>query len=190
MQFVYSYFSKQCELLNFWNGTCRAKLEVCSRFVFIAIYSDLYLSIVPTLPRVAWLILGQCCIYDEHRSLHTKCRGNFRGYRRPLRATLSCKIRWREIKYNHDNDVTMGAIASLITSLTIVYSTVYSDTDQRKHQSSASLAFVRGSHRGPVNSPHKLPVTQKMFPFGDVITNRLNQCSKQCINGTLWNYRN
>ena len=63
----------------------------------------------------------------------------------------------------------MGAIASQITSLTIVYSIVYSDTDQRKHQSSASLAFVRGIHRGPVNSPHKWPVTWKMFPFDDVI---------------------
>ena len=63
----------------------------------------------------------------------------------------------------------MGAIASQITSLTIVYSTVYSDADQRKHQSSASLAFVRGIHRGPVNSPHKWPETRKMFPFDDVI---------------------
>ena len=66
-------------------------------------------------------------------------------------------------------DVIMGAIASQITSLTIVYSTVYSDADQRKHQSSASLAFVRGFHRGPVHSPHKGPVTRKMFPFDDVI---------------------
>ena len=40
---------------------------------------------------------------------------------------------------------------------------------QRKHQSSASLAFVRGIHRRPVNSPHKWPVTRKMFPFDDVI---------------------
>ena len=63
----------------------------------------------------------------------------------------------------------MGAIASQITSLTIAYSTVYSGTDQRKHQSSASLAFVWGIHRGPVNSPHKWPVTRKMFPFDDVI---------------------
>ena len=69
----------------------------------------------------------------------------------------------------HYNDVIMGAIASQITSLTIVYSIVYSDADQRKHQSSASLAFVRGIHRGPVNSPHKWPVTRKMFPFDDVI---------------------
>ena len=49
------------------------------------------------------------------------------------------------------------------------FSTVYLDTDQRKHQSSASLAFVRGFHRRPVNSPHKWPVTRKMFPFDDVI---------------------
>ena len=63
----------------------------------------------------------------------------------------------------------MGALASPITSLTIVYSTVYSDADQRKHQSSVSLAFVRGIHRGPVNSLHKWPVTRKMFPFDDVI---------------------
>ena len=71
----------------------------------------------------------------------------------------------------HYNDVIMGTIASQITSLTIVYSTVYSGADQRKHQSSASLAFVRGIHRWPVNSPHKWPVTRKMFPFDDVIMN-------------------
>ena len=63
----------------------------------------------------------------------------------------------------------MGAIASQITSLTIVYSTVYSGADQRKHQSSASLAFVRGICRGLVNSLHKWPVTRKMFPFDDII---------------------
>ena len=63
----------------------------------------------------------------------------------------------------------MDAIASQITSLTIVYSTVYSDADQRKHQSSASLAFVWGIHQEPVNYPHKWPVMWKMFPFDDVI---------------------
>ena len=63
----------------------------------------------------------------------------------------------------HYNDVIMGAIASQISSLTIVYSTVYSGGDQRTHQSSASLAFVRGITRWPVNSPHKWPVTRKMF---------------------------
>ena len=70
---------------------------------------------------------------------------------------------------NHYDDVIMSSMASQITSLTIIYSTVYSGTDQRKHQSSASLAFVQGIHRGPVNSPQKWPVTRKMFPFDDVI---------------------
>ena len=72
---------------------------------------------------------------------------------------------------HHCSDVIMCMVASQITSLTIVYSTVYSDADQRKHQSSASLAFVRGIHRGPVNSTHKWPVTRKMFSFVDVIMN-------------------
>ena len=59
----------------------------------------------------------------------------------------------------------MGTIVSQITSLTIVYSTVYSGADQRKYQSSASLAFVRGIHQGLVNSPHKWPVTLKNVPI-------------------------
>ena len=69
----------------------------------------------------------------------------------------------------HYNSVIMGAMASQITSLTIVYSTVYSVTDQRKYQSSALLAFGRGIHRWPVNSPHKGPVTRKISPFDGVI---------------------
>ena len=63
----------------------------------------------------------------------------------------------------------MGGTASQITSLAIVYSAAYSGTDQRKQQSSASPAFVWGIHRGPVNAPHKWPVTRKMFLFDDVI---------------------
>ena len=70
---------------------------------------------------------------------------------------------------DHYDDVIMSAIASRITSPTTVYLIVYSCADQRKHQSSASLAFVRGIHRRPVNSPHKGPVTRKMVPFDDVI---------------------
>ena len=68
---------------------------------------------------------------------------------------------WYFICTSHYTDVIMGTIASQITSPTIVNTIVYSDADQRKHQSSASLA--------PVNSPHKWPVTRKMFPFDDVI---------------------
>ena len=63
----------------------------------------------------------------------------------------------------HYYDVIISAMASQITSLTIVYSSLYSGADLRKHQSSESLAFVRGIHRWPVNSPHKSPVTRKCF---------------------------
>ena len=63
----------------------------------------------------------------------------------------------------------MSKMASQNTSVLIVYLTVCLGPDQRKHQSSASLAFVRGIHRWPVTSPHKGPVTRKMFPFDDVI---------------------
>ena len=55
---------------------------------------------------------------------------------------------------NHYDGVIMGAMASQITGPAIVYSTVYSAANQRKHQSSASLAFVREIHWGPVNFPH------------------------------------
>ena len=63
----------------------------------------------------------------------------------------------------------MDALACQITILTIVYSAIYSGADQRKHQSSASLAFVMGINRRPVNYPHKWPVMRKMLPFDDVI---------------------
>ena len=63
----------------------------------------------------------------------------------------------------------MSAMASEIIGITIVYSTVCSGAYQRKHQSSGSLAFVRGLYRWPVNSSHKGPVKRKMFPFDDVI---------------------
>ena len=63
----------------------------------------------------------------------------------------------------------MSMMASGITSLTIVYWSFYSGTDQRKYQSSTSLAIVSGIHQELVNSPHKGPVMQKMFPFDDII---------------------
>ena len=69
----------------------------------------------------------------------------------------------------HYSDVIMTTMASQITSHAIVYFAVYSGVDQRKHQNSMSLLFVWGIHRSPVNSPHKGPVTRKMFPFDDVI---------------------
>ena len=80
----------------------------------------------------------------------------------------------------------MGVMAtSQITSLTIVYSTVNSGADQRKHQSSASQAFVCGFHRRPVNSPHKWPVTRKIFPFDDVIMPLANAITTERLNA-IW----
>ena len=61
--------------------------------------------------------------------------------------TTYLKIIGLKMQSIHYSDVIMTTIASQITSLTVVYSTVYSDADQRKHQSSTSLAFVWGIHR-------------------------------------------
>ena len=76
---------------------------------------------------------------------------------------------FRSVSVDHYSDVIMSAMMSQITSFSIVYSTACSGTDQRKHQSSTSLAFVRGIHWWPVNSPCKGPLTWKMFPFDDII---------------------
>ena len=87
----------------------------------------------------------------------------------------------------------MGAIASHITSLTIVYSTVYSDADRRKLQSSLRVTgLLRGIHRGPVNSPHKWPVTRLMTSSWNIVYDQLHSSSigelieKQFL-GRKWN---
>ena len=79
---------------------------------------------------------------------------------------------------SHYSDVTLSSMASQITGYSIVYSNVCSGTDQRKHQSYASLAFVRGIQRWPVNSPYKGSVTRKMFPFDNVI---IQYCSESVV---------
>ena len=85
--------------------------------------------------------------------------------KRRLRNTSSAISVKSDDRYN---DVIMSTMASQITSLTTVCSTVYSGAE-RKPQSSPSLAFVRGIHRWPMNSPHKWPVTRKMLPFDDIM---------------------
>ena len=90
------------------------------------------------------------------------------------------------IPHYHHNDVIMSAMASQITSLMIVYLTVYSAADQRKHQNFSSLAFEWGIHRWPVISPHTWPVTRKMFPFDGVIMNEFNnQCCARYVRQVL-----
>ena len=77
----------------------------------------------------------------------------------PMLANIN-KILWHSfpgnIYQNHYGDVIMGVIASQITSLTSVYSTVYWDADQRKHQSSASLAFFVGNSPGTGEFPAQM----------------------------------
>ena len=68
----------------------------------------------------------------------------------------------------------MGVISSQITNLAIVFSTVYSGAEENNHHSTASLAIVLGIHRWPVISPHKWPVTRKMFPFDDIIMENMS----------------
>ena len=111
------------------------------------------------------------------------------GYYPCVSCVITCKV-WPY--YNtiifakhHYSDVIMSVMASQITSLTIVYSTVYSGADQRKHQSSTSLAFVRGIHWWLVKSPHKWPVTQKIFPFDAVIMDAVNT-PYLCNKGEIW----
>ena len=111
----------------------------------------------------------------EWLNMKIPCHGNAFYIIGTLLWEYTCKppdFSHKRTVLKHYNDAIMGALASQITSLASVYSTVQLCADQRKHQNSASLAFVRGVHRRPVNSPHKGPVTRKMFPFGDVIMKR------------------
>ena len=77
-----------------------------------------------------------------------------------IRTLHGCLPWWMKIHYS---DVIMSAMASQITGLSIVSSIACSGADQRKHQNSASLAFVRGIHQWPVGSPHIGPVTRECF---------------------------
>ena len=115
-----------------------------------------HVCLIAIFSNICWYICVLCTNYFD-RYWPISCR---------LQLISACETTNPTMHYN---DVIMGTIASQITSLTIVYSTVYSDADQRKYQSSTSLAFVRGIHRRPVNYPHKWPVTRKMFPLDDVI---------------------
>ena len=75
----------------------------------------------------------------------------------------------------HYSDVIMGAIASQITSLTIVYSTVYSGAGQRKPQSSAALAFVRGIHQRYYHTDTKQGQSHNMVQYTRCLSGR-NKC--------------
>ena len=145
-------------------------LSVQWRFVF---WYDIWISNVCGHLKILitnilrWLPLVQNTIW-EWRYLHDMCCVN--------RLKLLWQWWWSwyailhcQTTFYHCSDVIRSAMAPQISGVTIVHSTVCSGADQRKHQSSASLAFVIGIHRWPVNSPYKGPVTRKMFPSDDVI---------------------
>ena len=73
--------------------------------------------------------------------------------------TVDCRV--KRVKPGHNSDVIISTMAFQITSVPMVCSIVCSGADQRNHQSSASLAFVKGIDRWPVNSPHKGSVTKE-----------------------------
>ena len=115
---------------------------------------------------------------DTQKSCAQECAGS-RTQRNSART-----LQWR-----HNGH---GGVSNLQPHDCFFYWTVYSGTDQRKHQSSPSLAFVWEIHRWPMNSPQKWPVTRKMFPLDDVIKNlawfgrgsnprRLTQWQSPCI---------
>ena len=120
-----------------------------------------------------WIIFDVKALIKDLSLLYSLCmiliKINYINWRDP--GCSSGLISFVHYRKQHYGDVIMGMTAYQITRLTIVYSIVYSDADQRKHQSSASLAFLRGIRRGPVNSPQKWTATRKMFPFDDVIMN-------------------
>ena len=118
-------------------------------------------------PCISWNIT--LFLRTSYAESKWKSRKNFQWPNSLLSTVWFGITETESVPTEHNSDVMIGAMASQITSPTIVYSTIYLGADQRKHQSFASLSFVRGIHRWPVNTPNKLPVTQKMSPFDDVI---------------------
>ena len=120
------------------------------------ILNNMFSTSGPNLVTLAWTVTSYPAISSglTHMDMHTKTQ-----------ATTIPEGRY--------NDVIMSVMASQITGVSIVCSTVGSGADQRKYQSSASLALVQGIHRWPTYSLHKRPVTQKGLSFDDVIMSNL-----------------
>ena len=113
-------------------------------------------------PCLAWIC--KCIPYITLDVLICPCSNNSSFV---LVKSATGNLLWNVDCRSHYNDVIMGAIASQINSLTLVYLILYSDADQRKKSKLRVTGLCAGN--SPVNSPHKWPVTRKMFPFDDVI---------------------
>ena len=154
-----------------WRCSCSSTIRRCSYYIwvinnFITYYVRLILEV--------WGICFSIILIHPYRHRYW-----IYTYIYNVASVNSMAVGMRSWHYN---DVIMSVMVSQITSLMIVYSTFYSGEDQRKHQSSTSLAFVWRIHRWPLNSRHKWPVTRKMFPFDDVIMLKHFCCKVQSCN--------
>ena len=122
--------------------------------------------------RMCWMKSEYMEIWVLHRMCEVWLFSHCLRKLQLLSSAIACLLHFvqsKDVSSEHYSDVIMDAMPSQITGVSIVCSTDGSGADQRKHQSSASLAFMQGIHRSPVNSLHKWPVSRKMFPFYDVI---------------------
>ena len=106
-----------------------------------------------------------CTILDLTTRLNRLCKDNDKTRRETIKCMnlmrLILQVWWHfyhELTTSvlnstwHYSDVIMNTVASQITGIIVLYSIVYSGANQRKHQGSASLTFVREIHRWPVNT--------------------------------------
>ena len=134
------------EVLNSSHACFRTKFSIFSDILLTLNQSTntltLYICFVfqEYILNIQWHLVG-----TEPVRYHSVLTSLFSVSGRCSHYSVTCWKIWANPP--HYNDVIMGTMASQITSLVIVYSTIYSSTDQRKHQSSASLAIVRGIHR-------------------------------------------
>ena len=142
--------------IRYIDRTCKTGSRYISHTpVRIPIYNHIFL--IPNELQARWEISNKV-ISDSRYGGHPKGKSHYCDV---LMGATASRITSLTIVYS--------SVSSQITSLTIVYLSVSSGTDQRKHQSSASLAFVRGIHRWLVNSPRKGSVIGKSIPFYNVI---------------------
>ena len=150
----------------------------CRKFCVLKIFQ----CILRTYIHIIKMINANCYVRMKFGTKYTYIHIHIYTYMYQLVFRMNYHI----YAFTYYNDVMMSAMESQITSLTIICSTVYSGVGQRrKHQSSALLAFVRGIHRWPVNSPHKGPVTRKTYPFHDFIMLATTSISKKKIDVIL-----
>ena len=154
---------------------CTPTLQMSNWNRYLESFKNLLRSdIIPTLSRQIHVyprVFSSFLSPIKRRGLSDECKTDLDGF--PVDfincVSISYLLIPAEKQRFHYSDGIMGAMATQITGVSVVCSAVCWGADQRKPQSSASLAFVGGIHRWPVDSRHKGPVRRKMFPFDDVI---------------------